>query len=130
MYGQGFLAQSLSSKTIARQQNGICIPPSSALISRVTVLYFNGVYRPFTPRNQRRIINASESPEISGELSDYASVRLVLLRGVAIGTVGVERALKRGLVMTTNKRITDLTDYTSVLPYASELFGVYQPMIG
>lgn len=32
--------------------------------------------------------------------------------------------------MTTNKRITDLTDYTSVLPYASELFGVYQPMIG
>jgi hypothetical protein len=32
--------------------------------------------------------------------------------------------------MTANKRITDLTDYTSVLPYASELFGVYQPMIG
>lgn len=32
--------------------------------------------------------------------------------------------------MTTTKRITDLTDYTSVLPYASELFGVYQPMIG
>lgn len=32
--------------------------------------------------------------------------------------------------MTTVKRITDLTDYTSVLPYASELFGVYQPMIG
>lgn len=32
--------------------------------------------------------------------------------------------------MTTNKRITDLTDYTSVLPYASEMFGVYQPMIG
>src|SRR5260370_19752111 len=32
--------------------------------------------------------------------------------------------------MPTNKRITDLTDYTSVLPYASELFGVYQPMIG
>jgi hypothetical protein len=32
--------------------------------------------------------------------------------------------------MTTNKRITDLTDYTSVLPFASELFGVYQPMIG
>jgi hypothetical protein len=28
------------------------------------------------------------------------------------------------------KRITDLTDFTSVLPYASEMFGVYQPMIG
>ena len=28
------------------------------------------------------------------------------------------------------KRITDLTDYTSVLPYASELFGVYQPLLG
>jgi len=32
--------------------------------------------------------------------------------------------------MPTNTRITDLTDYTSVLPYASEMFGVYQPMIG
>jgi len=32
--------------------------------------------------------------------------------------------------MPANKRITDLTDYTSVLPYASELFGVYQPLIG
>jgi len=32
--------------------------------------------------------------------------------------------------MTTVKRITDLTDYTSVLPYASELFGVYQPLLG
>ncbi|MEO7512427.1 MAG: peptidoglycan-binding protein [Gemmatimonadaceae bacterium] len=32
--------------------------------------------------------------------------------------------------MPTNKRLSDLTDYTSVLPYASELFGVYQPMIG
>lgn len=32
--------------------------------------------------------------------------------------------------MAANKRITDLTDYTSVLPYASELFGVYQPMLG
>ena len=32
--------------------------------------------------------------------------------------------------MPTNKRITDLTDYTSILPYASEMFGVYQPMIG
>jgi hypothetical protein len=32
--------------------------------------------------------------------------------------------------MVADKRITDLTDYTSVLPYASELFGVYQPMLG
>src|SRR5687768_7581891 len=32
--------------------------------------------------------------------------------------------------MTANKRITDLTNYTSVLPYASELFGIYQPLIG
>jgi hypothetical protein len=32
--------------------------------------------------------------------------------------------------MTTNKRITDLTDYKSVLPYASELFGIYQPLLG
>jgi hypothetical protein len=32
--------------------------------------------------------------------------------------------------MSTNKRITDLTKYTSVLPYASEIFGVYQPLIG
>ncbi|GJG97616.1 hypothetical protein [Cupriavidus pauculus] len=32
--------------------------------------------------------------------------------------------------MPTNKRIIDLSDYTSVLPYASELFGVYQPLIG
>ena len=32
--------------------------------------------------------------------------------------------------MAANTRITDLTDYTSVLPYASELFGVYQPMLG
>src|SRR5688572_27858970 len=32
--------------------------------------------------------------------------------------------------MATNKRVTDLTDYKSVLPYASELFGVYQPLIG
>lgn len=28
------------------------------------------------------------------------------------------------------KRVADLTDYTSVLPYASEIFGVYQPLIG
>jgi hypothetical protein len=28
------------------------------------------------------------------------------------------------------KRITDLTDYKSVLPYSSEMFGVYQPLIG
>ena len=32
--------------------------------------------------------------------------------------------------MPTNTRITNLTDYTSVLPYASEMFGVYQPLIG
>ena len=32
--------------------------------------------------------------------------------------------------MSTNKRLTDLTDYTSVLPYDSEMFGVYQPLIG
>jgi hypothetical protein len=32
--------------------------------------------------------------------------------------------------MPSNKRLTDLTDFTSVLPYASEMFGVYQPMIG
>ena len=28
------------------------------------------------------------------------------------------------------KRLTDLTSYDVVLPYASELFGVYQPLIG
>jgi hypothetical protein len=32
--------------------------------------------------------------------------------------------------MANAKRITDLTDYTSILPYASEMFGVYQPLIG
>jgi hypothetical protein len=32
--------------------------------------------------------------------------------------------------MTTVKRITDLREYASVLPYASELFGVYQPLLG
>lgn len=32
--------------------------------------------------------------------------------------------------MATNKRLQDLIDYTSVLPYASEIFGVYQPLIG
>lgn len=32
--------------------------------------------------------------------------------------------------MAANTRITDLSDYTSVLPYASEHFGVYQPMLG
>lgn len=32
--------------------------------------------------------------------------------------------------MATVKRITDLGAYTSVLPYASELFGVYQPLLG
>lgn len=28
------------------------------------------------------------------------------------------------------KRLSDLTDYVSILPYASEIFGVYQPLIG
>lgn len=28
------------------------------------------------------------------------------------------------------KRITDLTPYTNILPYASEIFGIYQPLIG
>jgi hypothetical protein len=32
--------------------------------------------------------------------------------------------------MATVKRITDLTPYGSVLPYASEMFGVYQPLLG
>jgi hypothetical protein len=32
--------------------------------------------------------------------------------------------------MTTVKRITDLSPYESVLPYASELFGIYQPLLG
>ena len=32
--------------------------------------------------------------------------------------------------MSTVKRITDLTAYATVLPYASELFGVYQPLLG
>ncbi len=32
--------------------------------------------------------------------------------------------------MATNKKLTDLIDYTSVLPYASEIFGIYQPLIG
>ena len=32
--------------------------------------------------------------------------------------------------MAVDKRITDLTSYTSVLPYDSEMFGVYQPMLG
>jgi hypothetical protein len=32
--------------------------------------------------------------------------------------------------MTTVKRITDLTKYMGVLPYASEMFGVYQPLLG
>jgi hypothetical protein len=32
--------------------------------------------------------------------------------------------------MAGNKRLTDLIDYASVLPYASELFGIYQPLIG
>lgn len=32
--------------------------------------------------------------------------------------------------MPTNKRITDLVNYTSILPYASEIFGIYQPLLG
>lgn len=32
--------------------------------------------------------------------------------------------------MPLNKRITDLTSYASILPYDSELFGVYQPLLG
>lgn len=28
------------------------------------------------------------------------------------------------------KRLRDLTDYVSILPYASQIFGVYQPLIG
>jgi len=32
--------------------------------------------------------------------------------------------------MATVKRITDLTPYTTVLPYASDMFGVYQPLLG
>jgi len=32
--------------------------------------------------------------------------------------------------MTSVKRISDLTGYASVLPYASELFGIYQPLLG
>ncbi len=30
----------------------------------------------------------------------------------------------------TNKKLTDLIDYTAVLPYASEMFGIYQPLLG
>jgi hypothetical protein len=32
--------------------------------------------------------------------------------------------------MSTNKRITKLIDYTNILPYASEVFGIYQPLLG
>ena len=32
--------------------------------------------------------------------------------------------------MTTVKRIANLANYTGVLPYASEMFGVYQPLLG
>lgn len=28
------------------------------------------------------------------------------------------------------KRLTDLIDYTAILPYASEMFGIYQPLLG
>jgi hypothetical protein len=37
---------------------------------------------------------------------------------------------REGGRVTTVKRITDLTTYTSVLPYDSEMFGVYQPLLG
>src|SRR4051812_23821669 len=32
--------------------------------------------------------------------------------------------------MPANMKLTDLIDYTCVLPYASELFGIYQPLLG
>jgi hypothetical protein len=32
--------------------------------------------------------------------------------------------------MTTVKQIMDLPEYAKVLPYVSELFGVYQPLLG
>ncbi len=32
--------------------------------------------------------------------------------------------------MASNKRLSDLTSYAAVLPYASELFGIYQPLLG
>jgi hypothetical protein len=32
--------------------------------------------------------------------------------------------------MAAPKRLTDLIDYTAILPYASELFGIYQPLLG
>src|SRR6188474_2391458 len=32
--------------------------------------------------------------------------------------------------MPTVKRITSLNPYATVLPYASELFGIYQPLLG
>jgi hypothetical protein len=32
--------------------------------------------------------------------------------------------------MATKMKLSDLINYTSALPYASELFGIYQPLIG
>lgn len=32
--------------------------------------------------------------------------------------------------MSSSRRLTDLSEYVGVLPYASELFGVYQPLLG
>ncbi|MES0110166.1 hypothetical protein [Mesorhizobium sp. M0013] len=32
--------------------------------------------------------------------------------------------------MASPKRLTNLTDYAAILPYASELFGIYQPLLG
>ncbi|HKX33666.1 MAG TPA: peptidoglycan-binding protein [Blastocatellia bacterium] len=37
---------------------------------------------------------------------------------------------KENVSATKVKRLIDLTDYTSVLPYASQMFGVYQPLLG
>jgi hypothetical protein len=34
------------------------------------------------------------------------------------------------LIMPTNRQLTNLIDYTTILPYASELFGIYQPLLG
>jgi hypothetical protein len=32
--------------------------------------------------------------------------------------------------MVAPKRILDLSDYTTILPYTSEMFGIYQPLLG
>jgi len=38
--------------------------------------------------------------------------------------------VNKGDFMPSNQRLSDLIDYTTVLPYASELFGIYQPLLG